>query len=213
MPGSQIPLGRQSFRRNLHLHGRLGPCRRIRMRRQVGAAHRRDGALPGLLLMRPGLLANGAQFPGLEFLDELPGAGGLRGQNDGGLRGASLRRRCRCFGIEMPHVGIALAIGVGIAGMQRAHHVLRQVPDPALPAHLGDDQFDDGRVALVGALGADDQRNHVAGFDGYLAQFLRVGLGGNRLRAGSVRRAMGQVRAARSLVSRTIHHSIPLPPL
>ena len=57
---------------------------------------------------------------------------------NGGSEGASA-----ILGIEMPHVGIALAIGVGIAGVQGLHHVVGQVPDPPLPAHLGDDQFDE----------------------------------------------------------------------
>lgn len=61
------------------------------------------------------------------------------------------------FGIEMPYVGIALAIGVWIPGMQSFHHILGQVPDPPASAHLGDDQFDEGRVAGVCAFGADDQ--------------------------------------------------------
>ena len=87
VPGPQVPLGRQPLGRNLHLHGRFRSGGRLGMGRQVPAAHSRDGALPCLFFMGAGLLADGAQFPGLEFLDELRGTGGLRGQEQRRLRG------------------------------------------------------------------------------------------------------------------------------
>ena len=66
-------------------------------------------------------------------------------------KGGSERRK-HILGIEMPYVGIALAIGVGIAGVQSLHHVVGQVPDPPLPAHLGDNQFDDRSCRRRGCL-------------------------------------------------------------
>ena len=70
-----------------------------------------------------------------------------------------------------------------------------------------------GRVADVAAFGANDQGNHVTGFDGHFAQFRRVGRGGNRLRAGSVGRTVDQTVSVGFRRTALPDHSMPLPPL
>ena len=169
MPVSQVPLGRQPFRGHPHPHGRLEPRRRRGVGRQVGAARRGDRALPGLLVMRAGLLADGAQFPGLKLRSELTRVGGRRGQHQRrvgrdhrGMSGALLR-------IKMPDAGLTLGIRMRIPGLQGADHLLRQVPRPLASAHLGQHQLDDGGVTIVCAFRADHQRNRITRFDGDLA--------------------------------------------
>ena len=79
MPDSQVPLGREPLRGHLHLHGRRDPLGAVGSGGRLPPRMAVTGALPGLFFMSADLLADGAQFPRLEFLDELAGAGRLRG--------------------------------------------------------------------------------------------------------------------------------------
>lgn len=89
---------------------------------------------------------------------------------------------------------------MGIARVQSANYVLLQVPDLAAFSHLGNHEFDDRGIALMGALGADHQGKKLTRFDCYLVQVLGLGTDGGL--ACAIRDAMGEGLSFRAVFVR-----------
>ena len=103
----------------------------------------------------------------LDLLGELVAGDGVAGRTPPvEERSARNHRQRRLIGIglahEVPHVGIAEGVGVGIAGKEIGDDIVGEIPGLSLPRRLADREVDGGQIAgVVASPGADREEDDI----------------------------------------------------